>query len=231
MIRNSAPIKTFLAALAVAGVTAGLAGVAYGITVYANDFSTKAEFAQIVRSGGGKACDRRYRAKQNAMLVSIKKGSASCAFRAPVQGDSELPNHALGVDAKILDDTPKSVREGAFVELTLRAGGGGVGYTLRVFPEKKKFELVRGPKGGGNFPVRGKSNAIKRTGARNKLSLVVKGAGVTASANGKELAAVQDDDPGQVTGRKVRFAIGSAKNTKKDVVAVVKTVNVGVPER
>ena len=53
------------------------------------------------------------------------------------------------------------MRGGAFIELTVRAGGGGVGYTLRVFPHKHRFELLRGP-GGAGFPVRGKSNAIKR---------------------------------------------------------------------
>lgn len=216
---------TATAALALAGV---LAVSALGVLVYKNNFSSKAEFSQITRSGGGKSCDRRYRGKQNVMLASVKKGSLTCSYRVPVQGDGDLPNHAFGVDAKILKDTPRATRGSAFVELSLRTGGGGVGYTLRIFPEKKKFELTRGPKGGG-FPARGESKAIKRTGARNRISLVAKGARVTAKVNGKQLASLVDSDPGQVSGRKLRFAVGNKKNTKKDVIAVVKSVSVGVP--
>ncbi len=222
--------KATIAALASVGVALGLAGAAQGITVYANDFSNIAEYEQIVRSGGGKACKTRYRENQKTILTSVRKGPATCAYKAPVQGDSELPDHALGVDAKILDGTPKAIREGSFVELTLRAGGGGIGYTLRVFPQKRKYEISRGPSGGG-FPVVGKSKAINRVGDRNRLSFVARGASLIAKANGKQLATVTDDDPGQVTGRKVRFAIGSAKKTQKDVVAVIKSVNVGVPRR
>lgn len=208
-----------------------LAAGAVAVSVYQNDFSTEEEFEQIVRSGGGKACERRYREKQNVMLASVKKGPLTCSYKAPVVGDAELPDHALGVDAKILDETPKTVRGGAFIELTLRAGGGGVGYTLRVFPEKRRFELTRGPRGGGDFPIRGKSNDIKPVGERNRLTLVADGARVVALANRKELAAVSDGDPAAVTGRKVRLGIGNAKDSGKDVVAVVKSVGVGVPAR
>lgn len=228
-------MRNWRSRLAFAGLAAlvvgALAATAHAITVYSNDFASEAEYNQIVRSGGGKQCQRRYREGQKTMLTSIKRGPATCAYKAPVQGDNELPNHALGVDAKILPSTPKSVRDGAFVELTLRAGGSGIGYTLRVFPQKRKFELVRGPQGGSEFPASGKDKSIKPVGDRNRLSLVTQGARVIASANGKELANVVDNDPGQVTGRKVRFAIGAAKKSGKDVIAVVKTINVGVPDR
>jgi hypothetical protein len=224
----SARTKTAVAALAALALAAS-AGVAWGVTVYSNDFSNKAKYEEIMRSGGGKACDRRYRDKQKAMLTSVKKGPLTCSYRAPVEGDSELPDHELAVEAKVLKSTPKAARGGAFAELTLRAGGGGVGYSLRVFPEKGRFELIRQPAGGGDFPARGESKAIKGINKRNRISLVADGARVVARVNGKELASVTDGDPGQVTGRKVRFGIGSAKKTQKDVAAVIRQVTVGVP--
>ena len=228
---NSTHSRLALALLGTLALAGAIAAGAHAISVYQNAPPPPAEFDQIVRSGGGKACERRYRQKQKVMLVSVKKGPVTCSFKAPVQGDSELPDHALGVDAKILDATPKSVRGGAFVELAVRAGGGGVGYTLRVFPQKRRFELKRGPRGGGDFPVRDKSRAIKPVGTRNRLSLIADGAKITARANGKDLVSVTDGDPAPVTGRKVRFAIGSSKDSGKDVVAVVKSVGVGVPAR
>jgi hypothetical protein len=220
-----------LAALATAVLVAALAATALAVTVFAVDFSSRSEYQQIKRSGGGKACERRYREKQEAMLVSIKKGPGTCGFRAPVQGDAELPDHELTVDTKVLKTTPKSVRDGAFVELQLRAGGGGVGYTFRVFPKKHSFELRRGPRGGGSgFPAEGKNKAIKGIHKRNKLTLIVAGSRITALANKKQLATVQDRDPGQVSGRKVRFGIGNAKKSGKDVIATVKSLAVGVPK-
>lgn len=222
--------KMALAAVLALALSAGLAALAFGVSVYSNDFSSEAEYDQIVRSGGGKSCDRVYRAKQNAMLVSVKKGPLTCGFRVPVEGDSELPNHAVGVETKLLSATPKRVRDGAFVEVTLRAGGGGVGYTLRIYPARKKFELKRGP-GGGEFPVRGKDKAIKGVNERNNVSLVARGAQVSAAVNGKELASVQDSNPGQVTGRKVRIAAGGKKSSSDDVLVIVRRVGVGVPTR
>jgi hypothetical protein len=227
-MRITTRTKTALGALLAFALTGALAAVALGVSVYQNDFSSQLEFEQIVRSGGGKECERRYREKQNAMLVSVKKGPLTCGFRVPVQGDSELPNHAVGIEAKLLSSTPKSVRDGAFVEVTLRAGGGGVGYSLRVFPARKKFELTRGP-GGGDFPVRGKDKAINGVNERNDVSLTARGSRITASVNRKQVASIQDNDPGQVSGRKVRIAVGGQKNSSKDVAAVIRQVGVGVP--
>jgi hypothetical protein len=218
-----------IAAVAAAGLAAALAAVAVATTVYSNDFGSKGQFDQVVRSGGGKKCDRSYRAKSKTMHVSVHGGPATCSFRPPVIGDSELPDHIARVQGKVLKKTPSSARGGAFIELDVRAGGGGVGYSLLVFPEKRKFELLRGPKGGGDFPVRGKNKAINPTNKPNVLQLSALGAKIVATVNGKEVASVTDSDPGQVTGRKVRFGIGTTKGSSKDVIAVVKRVSVAVP--
>jgi hypothetical protein len=199
-----------------------------GVTVYENDFSSRGEFSEIGKSGG-KACDRSYRKKSGSMRASVERGPVTCSFRPPVQGDSELPNHVVKVDGKILESTPNSVRGGAFIEVSLRAGGGGVGYMLRVFPEKKRFELIRGPEGGGGgFPAQGRNPNIKPVNKRNKLRLTATGGEITAAVNGEQIATVTDDDPGQVPGRKVRFGVGGEKQSGKDVGAVFRRVSVGV---
>jgi hypothetical protein len=228
---SSRSTRTTLAALAALAIGALGAGSALGVTVYSNDFSNKAEYDQISRSGGGKVCDRSYREKQKVMRTAVKRGPVTCSFRPPVLGDAELPDHDLGVDTKVLKKTPKSVRSGAYIELSVRTGGGGVGYTLRVFPQRKRFELTRGPSGGGDFPVRAKSDAIKGINERNRINLVADGARIRAFVNREEVASVNDTDPGQVSGRKLRFGLGGAKDSSKDVVAVIRRVSVAVPTR
>ena len=222
------PTRTVLALSAAIVMIAGLATAFADFTVYQNDFGSKAEFKEIYRSGGAKACDRRFRHKSKSMVASVMRGKTTCSFRPPVQGDSELPNHTMTVEGKILKKTAKSVRGGAFLEVTVRAGGEGGGYTLRVLPHKHRFELQRTP-GGTEFPVVGRDKAINRVNELNTLSLTARGAKITASVNGKELASVDDSNPGQVLGTKVRFSVGNAKQKAKPVVATFRRVAVAVP--
>ena len=222
------PTSTVLALAAAIALSAGLASALADFSVYSNDFKSHAEFKEIIPSGGGNACERRYRKNSGSMVASLRAGDRSCSYRPPVQGDGQLPNHTITVDGAILKKTPKSVRGGAFMELTVRAGGADSGYTLRVFPHKHRFQLLRTP-GGGGFPVTGKDKAIDRIGERNKMRLGVRGAKVFASVNGKQLASVEDTNPGQVTGSKLRFAVGNRKHKSKPVVAVFKRIAVAVP--
>jgi len=214
-------------ALAILGV--GAATAIAEVTDYDNDMSSQGDFREILRSGGGKRCDKKYREKSKVMLASVKKSPTTCSFRPPVQGDDELPNQSVSIDGKILKSTPKSVRGGAFIEVTVRAGGSGTGYSFRVFPQRKRYELTRGPRGGG-FPAKGKSDAIKKVNERNRIELVATGAEIRAVVNGKEVAKVSDSNPGQVQGRKIRFALGSRADKDKKVVATFKRVAVSVPE-
>ncbi len=229
MIARKAIARTVLAALAAGSLL--LAANAVGeVVVYLNDFSTQGEFRQIVRSGGGKRCDKKYREKSKVMLASVKRSPTTCSFRAPVQGDDELANQSVAVDGKILKSTPKAVRGSSFIEVTVRAGGAGSGYSLRVFPQRKRFELDRGPEGGG-FPAVGKSSAINKINQRNRIEVIATGAELRAVVNGKEVAKVADSDPGQVRGRKVRFAVGCrAKKKNKKVVGTFRRVAVAVPD-
>jgi hypothetical protein len=209
--------RRLIAALVAGCLLGGGATALAAVTVYDNDFSTQGRYDEIVRSGGGKRCDRKYREKAN------------CSFRPPVQGDDELANHELTIDAKILKKTAKPARDGAFFEVTVRAGGKGTGYSLRIFPERQRFELYRGPDGSG-FPVVGKNKAIKRTNSRNTIDITATGAEIVATVNGKEVARVSDTNPGAVDGRKVRFAIGNQSKADDKTVGTFKEVAVSVPD-
>jgi len=228
MMRFAGKRTLFVGAVAVMLAIGAGAAIA-AVTLYSNDFSRRGDFEDILRSGGGKRCDKKYREKSKVMLASIKASPTTCSFKTPVQGDDELPNYTISVEGKVLKNTPKSLRAGTFLEISARAGGGDTGYKLQVFPQKKRFELKREPQGNG-FPKRGKSDAIKGINERNSLRLALEGARVTAFVNGKEVAMVTDNNPGQVQGRKIRFAIGSQKESRKDVVATFKRIAVSVPE-
>jgi hypothetical protein len=220
-------------ALAIVLATLGIGGAAAlaEVVVYSNDMSNEAAFRQIVRSGGGKRCDKKYRDKSEVMLASVKKTPTTCSFRPPVQGDDELPNQGVAIDGKILKETPKFLRNKAFIEATVRAGGGGTGYSLRIYPKKQRFELNRGPKG-GEFPASGHSDAINKIDQKNRIEVIATGAEIRAVINGKEVAKLSDTNPGQVDGRKVRFAIGSGsqRDTDKTVVGTFKRIAVSVPD-
>lgn len=211
------------AALAITG-----AGALAAVTVYENDFSSRAEYRNVANSGGGKRCDRNYREQSKAMVASLSRGPATCSFRPPVSGDRELPNHEVRLDSKLLKRTDDSVRGGAFIEVSVRSGGGGGGYALRVLPKRKRFALLRSP-GGSDFPVQGKSDAIEGINDRNQLRLIATGARVRALVNGEEVATVSDPDPGQIAGRKMRFAVGNQKDKSGKVVATFKRVALAVP--
>jgi Domain of Unknown Function (DUF1080) len=223
--------RTALITAATAVVAAGVAATALAaVTVYDNDFSSRSEVKEI-KKAGGKACGRKFvsKGKRKTMRAIVKEGPKTCTFRPPVQGDGELPNFELRLDAKIAKSTKESARRGAFLGVSVRVGGNGVGYELRVFPQTDKFELSRGPNSNA-FPVNGTEGAIAPVGKKNTLRLSVEGARVRATVNGTEVADVTDNDPGAVSGQKLRFAVGNQRSSGKDVVATVKNVRVTVPD-
>ena len=223
--------RTALITAATALLCAVVAATALAaVTVYDNDFSSRAEVKEV-KKAGGKACGRKFvsKGKRKAMRVTVKEGPKTCTFRPPVQGDGELPNFELRLDAKIAKSTKESARRGAFLGVSVRVGGNGVGYELRVFPHTDKFKLTRGPNSNA-FPVNGTESAIAPVGKKNTLRLSVEGARVRATVNGTEVADVTDNDPGAVSGRKLRFAVGNERSSGKDVVGTIKNVRVTVPD-
>ena len=127
-----------LAAVAAAALGAGAAtALARGHRLQQRLVDRRREFNEILRSGGGKRCDKKYREKSKVMHASVKKSPTTCSFRPPVQGDDELPNHGVAVDGKILKNDARSRCAAApSSRRTVRAGGGSTGYSLRIFPEE-----------------------------------------------------------------------------------------------
>ena len=97
-------------------------------------------------------------------------------------------------------------------------------------PAAQALRADRGPAGGG-FPSSGKSDAIKKVNERNRIQIIATGAQIRALVNGKEVAKVTDSNPGQVKGRKVRFALGAGprRRTRRSS-GTFKRVAVSVPD-
>src|SRR4051794_31450119 len=112
-----------------------------GVTVYSNDFSKSRE-AKELRHAEGKHCKKNWRKKAKSLGVTAKRGRTVCGYRPPVQGDSASPNHRIRVEAKLLKDTPKKVRDQVYLAAAVRSGKDK-GYELQVFPTQHKFRLVR----------------------------------------------------------------------------------------
>lgn len=223
-MRRKATISAAVAALA---LLAGAVVVQAAVTVYDNKFDSRADYRDVGKLGGKKACDHDYRKKGGSARLTVKKREHSCAFRPPVVGDSELPNHRVTVVGKVSDSTKRAARGRAFIEVAVRVGGGGR-YSLRVFPHRQRFQLLRAPEG-GEFPARGESREINEIGKRNKLRLTAIGGEIAAFVNGTELARIADSNLGEVTGRKIHFGLGNAKDTPKNVIGSFKRVSVAVP--
>lgn len=223
--RTSSALALLATALAL-----GLAAAAAlaTVTVYKNNFSGKPE-ARELEHVEGSSCDKSWRRSAENLLVKVKKGPEVCGYQPPVEGDSDQPDHDWQAKAKLLNDTPKGVRDGAYLAVAVRVGKDA-GYELRVFPTTKKYELRRSPSGGGGpFPATGTGPAIKGINKANALRLKAKGATVTALANGTQLAQETDPNPGDVGGRKLEVAIGHTKNSGKPVLAVLDDLALRVP--
>lgn len=197
------------------------------VTIYDNEFNSRNAYRDVGKLGGQRACDHDYKKKGGSARLRVKKAEHACAFRPPVVGDSEVPNHDVTVVGKVLDTTKKAARGGASIDVAVRVGNDGR-YSLHVFPQKGRFELRRLPEG-GEFPITGRSPEIKGVDERNALRLVAIGGEISAFVNGEELVRVNDPNIGEVTGRKIHFGFGNAKDTPKNVIGSFKRVSVAVP--
>jgi hypothetical protein len=224
--RRTSPALAILVVALVAGLAAAAALAT--VTVYRNNFSGKAE-ARELQHVEGSSCDRSWREGAENLRIKVKKGPEACGYRPPVEGDSDQPDHDWQAKEKLLNDTPKGVRDGAYLAVAVRFGKDA-GYELRVFPTTRKYELRRSPSGGGgSFPATGTDPAIKGINKVNVLRLKAKGATVTGLANGKQLAQVTDPNPSDVDGRKLEVAIGHTESSGKPVLAVLDDLALRVP--
>lgn len=222
--------RTRLAIVAAAlGATVALAASATAlVTVYSNDLSSRADFQELTRAGGGnRNCERAYRARGENMRVNVS-GQRLCAFAPPVRGDGPRPDHDFSVEARVLKRTPKRVRKATFLSISVRVGGGN-SYELQVRPRVKRFRLLRNPNGAA-FPVAGESRRdIGGIGELNKLRIRADGATIAAYVNGNRVAKATDPDADDFTGAKLAFGLGSRRDSSKGPVAKFDNIRVRVP--
>jgi hypothetical protein len=221
------PLKLSLG-VAVCALFVFVASASAVVYIYKNNFGSKQSYDEIEQISGGKKCDRKYSSDAKVMRVEVR-GSTFCEYSPPVIGDAEQPDHEIVAQGRILKATPKNVREQAYLAVRVRVGDG-TWYELRVMPKGKKYRFTRKPAGGGSgLPINGTDNGIKPLGENNKLRLRVKGNDVKAFVNGKSVQSYNDPNPGQVTGRKVSFGVGSTKKANPGPVARFESIKVGVP--
>jgi hypothetical protein len=223
--RRTRPAIALLAAALALGLAA--AAALAGVTVYKNNFSSKPE-AKELRHSSGKHCAKRWRQKAKSVRAQRNRGSGACGYRPPVQGDTGGPDHDFRVKEKLLKATPKGLRRSSYVAVAVRSGKSS-GYELRIFPKRHRFLLRRSPSGGGGFPAKGRSQAIKGVNKPNVVRLKAFGNKVTARVNGTQLAKVTDSNASQVDGRKLEVAVGSTRRSKKRVVATFDNLKLLVP--
>lgn len=218
-----------VAALAACASVAFVASAAAVVYIYKNEFGSGKAFREIDQSGGGNtACDESYSSGSKSMRIEVSD-KTFCEYSPPVTGDAAQPDHEIVADGRILDATPKKARKQAYLGVRVRVGNDTF-YELRINPKKKEYKLNRTPSGGGSgLPVSGGSDEINPLGKKNKLRLRVTGGNVTAFVNGNSIATFNDPNPGQVTGRKVAFGVGSTKGANNGPIGVFKSIKVGVP--
>jgi len=223
---SRARLVAVLAACASFALVASAAAVVY---IYKNGFGSGAAYREIAQTGGGNnACDESYSSGSKSMRIEVSN-KTFCEYSPPVTGDSAEPDHEIVAEGRILDATPKKSRKAAYLGVRVRVGNDTF-YELRINPKKKEFKLNRTPSGGGSgLPISGGSNQINPLGSKNKLRLRITGGSVTAFVNGTSIANYDDPNPGQVTGRKVAFGVGSTKGANNGPVGVFKSIKVGVP--
>ena len=217
-----------LKALAIASLLAlgVFAAVAFGaVRVYQNDFKSANDAKELDLSGKG--CEAEVRGNKGQLGVRTSKGGSRCRLRLPVIGDAERPDHIVDVEAKLLPKTPEQIRKKVYVGVTVREGGGGY-YELRVFPEKRKFDLVRRPAGDG-FPINGKDNEIGKTGDKNKLTLRALGDVVSGKINKAVVEEFADPDAGALVGSKISVVLGQEGSSSEGASVWFKDLRVSVP--
>lgn len=224
-IRLTTRAALLLAALVTIGVAAATALA--GVTVYKNSFSRKGEVKEL-RKAEGKHCKRSFRKKAGKALIEVTRGPEVCGYRPPVEGDTDGPDHDFQAKAKFLRDTPKGLRNEAYVAVAVRSGKTS-DYELRVYPVKHRFKLVRSPSGGGAFPAQGRNGAIKGFNKSNVIGLKASGSRVIARVNGTKVAQLTDTNPAQVGGRRLEVAVGSGKRSTKTVSATIDSLKLQVP--
>jgi len=221
------PSRLRIVVLAAAcGLLAIVSSAAAVVYVYNNGFNSRSAYREINRNDADKSCDKSWVKKSDSMRVAVK-GRDFCGYAPPVLGDREQPDHEIQARGRILDSTSKNLRRHTYLSVLVRVGKDTF-YEFKVNPKERQFRLTRKPNAAG-LPISGDSNKINNLGEGNTLRLRVTGGEVRAFVNGASVANFTDPTPGQVTGRRVAFGVGTTKSTESTARGSFTSVKVGVP--
>jgi hypothetical protein len=214
--------------LAFAVITAGAGAL---VLLYKNSFSSRGEYNQLGLSVGSKKTCKKFWRGKNTFGVKVKRGPIECAYRTPVSGDADRPDHDVSADARVAKSTEEKIQKNVFVGVTVRANKDA-GYQLRVFPKKQTWELRRRPTGTG-FPIasQGKDETINPVGKKNTIRVRMFGDVLTASINGKKVVNnFNDPNPtSEVKGRRTFVSLGNTKQKKGQAAGFIDNVEVRIP--
>lgn len=199
------------------GLTLVVGASAAVIGIYRNNMESNGLRGQIVKLSGER-CGRG--GSNHAFRIVVGKGTKECSYRTPVVG-RDLEVGAIG---RLLEGTPKPVRQKAFLAVDLRAGAAGARYQLAVFPLQHKAQLRR-IAGEGKIEylriARGlRTNGLNRANeirlrAFNLTSGPEKGScRILAFVGGQLVADVTDPAAGELQGRNAGFSLGAIGNAK-----------------
>lgn len=211
-------LRIAAALLAVATASLAIAASAGAVIgIYRNDMGSEGQRAQIAKLSGARC---RAGGSDQAFRIYVGKRTRECSYRTRVVG-RDLEIAAVG---RLLQGTPKGVRQRAFLALNLRAGEAGARYQLAVFPLQRKAQL-RKIDADGRVDYLHIERGVEARGINRANELRLRAFNVTRGKDrgdchvfawvGNELIAkVTDPASGLLQGRTSGFSLGSAGRAK-----------------
>ena len=216
-MRNLKLTRNVLVLAAAALLTAALGSAIAAITVYENSFSSRAEFKEIIKSGGGKRATS-YREKGKAMRAARQAQPDHLLLPAPGPGRHRAAQPRC-------DDRRQDAQEDAEGRCAAapssrsRCAPEAAGSATRCASSRQaSASSCCAGRPAATSRSRGKNNAIKRVNKRNRLRLVAAARRSRPASTARRSRGSTTPNPGQVSGRKVRFAVGSRKEKQGSVV-------------
>lgn len=212
----------------VAAVALGVAAVAAAsviVIVYQNDFRTGGRAHQL-SSLHNSHCNKGVTGDR--LKVAVGRSPNFCTYKLPIEGDGPRSNLDVQADFKLGKETLARLRKGARFGLRMRANGLKRYYELRVFPKRHAYVLTRSPDS-ADFPVKGKSGAIKPVGRFTTVQMRTFGKNVFVYLEGKKVISLRDPGAGDLPGGQLQVFFGDGRHAKKhDAIFQLDNVRVSV---
>jgi 3-keto-disaccharide hydrolase len=213
-----------LSVVVAAALAAAVAAGSVIVVIYRNDFRTGGRAHQLT-SISSKHCNKHV--DGGNLKIEVSHGPNTCNYRLPVEADGPKSNLDLQADFKLGKETKSSLRKSSRFGFRMRANGLKKYYEVRVFPKGHKYVVRRSP-GGQEFPVKGKSDAIKPVGHFTTIQMRTFGHAVVVYFNGKKVVDVHDPDPGDLAGGQLQVFAGYGKHSNDKSIFQLDDVRVSV---